>query len=482
MGLVRVEPPIASNTEPISENAIATACKDTFINRTAIIPVAYPEIYGTLLSYSEGVPVSVEYFKKRVPYINTQTIDTSFSLERAAVHFSYDLVHNFEIRIKDQLNIVIDPETTETSITGEATIYPGFKPNAGDAFYLALPDAKVGVFVVDLVTPLSINRGTNFAISFHLYSYIDAQLDAKLRTAVVEELHFDKQSYFSDEAALLSDTSYNQLNSLLTSRQSIVRFIVAKFYNVDEKTVVRPDGLYDPHVVEYLTNKISITESRSDICQLSNLYNDRFEKSIWYSILNNDITKLSRLGYLKCSYRQFLWDTIISDMDRHFIVALKEGQDVTGDYKLTPTLFDVTDADIHTVSYHFSNRFYLALLKSFDRAKAIDDVVPYLPELDTDQRISVNLTDQFYSVSDDAIHDISFFDIHSKSTGSNNDIHLPEIEYMIFDYLVNDNVDTAYLVDKVLSKFPFVNMSPLDRFYNLPALLHLIDVAIPRIR
>jgi hypothetical protein len=488
MGLVAPQPSVNTsstldgNVNPITSADITEASKDTFINRTAISPQTYPDIYGTLLSYVEGIPVPVEYFRKRVPYINNQAVDTSFSLERAAVHTSYDLVHNFEIVIQNQLTIEVDPETSETKVSGEAIIYPGFNPNPGDVFYFRLPDANIGVFVVDSAIPLSIAKGTHYQIAFHLTNYLNDQIDAKLRASVAEELYFDKQHYFSDEVCLLSTVSYNQLNTLLSSRKAIINRIITKFYNNSEHTIIRPDGIYDAFLVEFLMSKISISDNRRDICQISNTYIDAYDWSIWKAITDQDITQFRYSAYGLNYYTTYLWDTNISNVDNFRIVTLVDTEIGIDIGRTSPAVFEPTDIEPLIVSYHFSNRLYYSIIRSFEDASVITDIVPLLLDMSDDPRIFPNYRNEFFSINDLQYHPIEYFDVHSKTTGSNNDIHLPEIEFFIFDYLVNNNIDVTYLVDSVLSKFPFKGMKDIDQFYYLPLLLHLIDVSIPRIR
>jgi len=92
------------------------------------------------------------------------------------------------------------------------------------------------------------------------------------------------------------------------------------------------------------------------------------------------------------------------------------------------------------------------------------------------------LSSSFYSIHDDSYHEMPYFDVHNIATGSNNNIHIPELEFVVVDYLLNGKLDIPYLVDTILVKFPFVGMVDRDLLYYLPIFLHLIDVAIPRLR
>lgn len=466
---------------PVTTNTITTAVKDTFINRTAIADRSYPEVFGTLISYVDGIQAIVEYFKKREPFINKQSIDTSLSLERSSVHTSYDLIHNFEIVFKDQLNVEIDPETTETAISGEAIIYPGFNPNPGDVFYFNMPDDKVGVFVLDQVTPLTIFRGTHFSVNFHMYAYLDDIIDNKLRESVVGELYFDKQSYFSDEVALLTDVSYNQLQQLTASRQALIRLIISKFYDVNYKTI-RYDGIYDPFVVEFLLSNISVKDVKLDICALSNTYIDLFNYTIFRAILDHDATILTHTGSTLFYYQQYLWDTNISQVDKFKLILPITNTTLMDAFRLVQAKFNDDDPEYRLVSYYLSNRFYYALKQSFIYGQEISDVSVVLDDMLADETIYDNLTDQAYCVATNSYQDMSYFDTHNASTGSNNDMHLPELEYMILHFIMTHQLDKDYFIDKVLKKFPFSNMTDRDLFFYLPIMIHFIDVIVPRIR
>lgn len=469
-----------SGDRKISTNDIATATRDTFINRTAIAPQTYPDVYGTLLQYTEGVPTSVEYFKKRGPYINNQSIDTSFSMERAAIHFSFDLIHDLEIRIKDQLEVTIDSETTETSIVGTAIIYPGFKPNVGDIFYMRLPDNNIGVFLVNLTEPLSIYRGSYYQINFHLDSNLTEVTDLKLRESVTDEFFYTKQHYFSDEAALLTHESYNTLEALLRHKKSIISHLMHHYYHTGEKTLIR-EGIYDPFLIEYLQNKISIRDHRRDLCQITNPFTGNFENTIWSAFLYQDVSILLYIGYTLHFYRQFIFDVNMSNIDHFKMISLIDPNKPFS-IRLDPAKFQTTDTSYRSVNYIFSDRFYYALLYAFELNQKNIDITEHLLTIEEDKRFFENLSPEFYSFHDNAYHTLSFFDTHSKLTGSNNDMHLPEWEYLVYDFIVNDKVDTEYLIEKVLAQYPFIQMSQHDRLYCMSILLHLIDYAIKKIR
>lgn len=467
----------------ITTNDIATAVEDTFINRTAINKATYPDIYGTLLSFTEGIPTIVEYFRKREAFINRQTIDTSFSGERSAVQFSFDLIHNFEIRLKEQVEIDIDPEAAEVTINGTAIIYPGFKPNVGDVFFLKLLDNRIGAFIVNTTKPLSIAHGTHYQIEFHFDTFINQDYVNKIKASVSNEYYFDKQKFFSDENALLTSVSYEQLQSLLQYRKSLISNIMNTFYNRAEKTIVVPANMYDMYLVEYLLNKIGVNDTNRSFGHFPNPFIDRFSNTIWYAFLNQDLSVLSYIAYTLIFYQQFIFDANTSNIDYFRQVHLINADVLLDARRMKQLKFNDTDLAFRTVSYVFSNRFYYTIIKSFETTNAITELTDVeLQEMADDQRFYENLENSFYSVSDNAYHPIEYFDTLSTSTGSNNDIHLPEIEYLIFDFIVNNNINSTYFLENVLSKFPFVRMTSKDKLYYSAIFIHLIDILIRRLQ
>ncbi len=471
---------LGSSQQVIESKHIDTAVKNTFINRTAISPDTYGDIFGAILTYPEGVEVTVEYYKRRIPYINKQTGDHSFSLERAAVHSSYDLIKQLQFRIKDELNIEIDPNSTETKIDGECIMYPGLSPNVGDIFYLNLPDDNIGVFIVDLVTPLSIRKGTNYLINFHLYAFLDDTIHDKLESSVVDVLYFDKQKYFDENVTLLSDDSYHQLVKLKNTRSKLINLMMSQFHDTYEKTLIRSDTLYDPYLVKFMTDKVSVHDTKRDICQIAPTYLDIFPNTIWSALIDNSLTHLDITSHRYVKYNFYLWDVTISNLDEQPIVFLhgedfKEKEDRIQDIGFADR--SVTDKYL---SYHFSSNLYYALIHAFETSP-ITNISDHLGDIDSDTRYTNHLYDTAYSLVTKQYEPLEYFYTCGITLGSNNDIGLSEFEYLIYDKLINDNVDIPFLVDDVLSTFPFTHLTDNDKFYYIPVLIHLSDVAIRRL-
>ncbi len=475
----------SSNSQPITHEDIANTNGNTFINRTSIDFKQYPRIFEALTSFVDGSPVVVEYFRKVIPYINKQTGDASFSLEEAAIHSSYDLIHKLEFKLQEQLNIEIDPETVEASVTGAGIMYAGLKPNAGDVFYLMLPDDQVGAFIVNEATPLSIHRGSNYMIKFHIFEYVNEDFDASIRSSVVQELHFDKQYYFADQVALLTDDVYLNLKTLEEFRKDMIQRMFSLFYNREEKTLLRTDGVYDAYVVEFLSNKISINDHRLRINQISSMYLDKYRETIWKSMLEMDMNNLTYHGHYIGEYQAQLWDSNLSALGEYPVLIPHKASDILSE-RITPFQFqDVNEVDFPIATYGFSNRLYMPLHKKFNDGVFLDflttDIEYAIKYADT-ELFYPSIIQEAYCVEQDTYIPLADFSTQAVIDVSNNLAHIPELEYMIYDLVINRNVDIPYLLTSVIPRYPFTNMSDMDKFYFFPVLLHLTDIALTRLK
>ncbi len=269
---------------------------------------------------------------------------------------------------------------------------------------------------------------------------------------------------------------------MIRYRKAIINLLTNKYYSTTDNTVYCPENIYDPYLVEYLQNKIGIKDSRRHICQLGNPYVHDFSNTVWQTLLYQDVSLLQLTKYTLHLYKFYLFDTNFSNVDNYRLTSMVDPTHPFDELRLVPAKFQETDLVFRTVNYIFSDRFYYFLLHSFESGTVIDDIIPLLDAIDNDDRIAENLDAQFFSFSDFAYHDMAFYDTHSKVTGSNNDAHLPEVEYLIVDYILNDRIDLEYLLEKVLVKFPFDQMTHRDRLYYSALFLHLIDVSISNLR
>lgn len=419
----------------LSEKNITDTNKDTFINRTAINPSRYSGIYDSLLRYVEGIPITVDYFKRNVSYLEKRSAEVTFSLERSDVEYSFTHIHHMEMKLKDQLSIEYDAETTETTIEGVALVYPGIDPNIGDLFLFELPDNLIGVFIINNVIRLSIQQGSHSEISFNLWSFLDTDIQEKIDANIVDHLYFSKQKYLSNDITLLKDTSYNQLSTLNDYKQKIIKLYVSKMYNKSLMTLTYTENdieMYDPLIIEFINYVISLKESKINIDQLAGNIADRnFVGSLWKGIIDkNRYNVIDKNGVMiKGSFD--IWDAgITSIADSAIMLSTKRTE--------------LSEVD--------SDGFYLF---------SDSEIIPYV--------FSTNFYDLF-ELTDDEINDDVFI--------TNNFVDFDPFELFLMRFIINNTLDVDIFITTFLSSYPFVDLSLKEFFYIIPIYLFLINFGI----
>jgi len=407
---------ILSNLEDNKQidEGVATT-KDTFVNRTSIQPERYSDAYGTLLGYASGSPIITEYYHNRLPLVNKQTRSIDISSSRHSVHSDYLLIHDMELRLDGELDIVFDPETTETAITGRALTYPGFEPVLGDVFLYQIPDSQLGIFAITNIERLAINQGTYHKVSFTLHAFSNEPDLLKLNTSVNDEAYFDKEKFLTGDVSLLSTQGYVDLVELKRYRVALMNYYFNKFYHNDSRTFFKPIGdgeyVYDPYLVQYMLFKLSYTDHHSYPTQLHSQLVD-YEDSFWSMISEGTHADISLIigRYLIIPKYYYTYDTQITALINKEYILL----DNENDPNFTATLLE--EDELETDYYVLSQEFY---------------------EQDT--------------------------------------LNMSDLEIMLTTAITDGTVDAALLITMLEN---YKSLSEIDKFYYIPIYFYLIDLAI----
>jgi len=305
--------------------------KDTFVNRTAFNPTTYADDFKLLQRYISGSRITVTYFLISTPtggLQRSEVIDPS-SL-RNPVQTSYTQINNFEIVIQEKgLQSSFDAEKMESKVVGVALLYPGMAPRMGDLFVTPIGDSKFGVFQIMAVDRLSYRQGSNHKITFFLREYATDEGIASIKLSVTKEVWFDKQTYLGDATTLLKADSYFYLKTLRQMRGILIRYYYNTFYDKSISSILSPDGIYDPYLVNYLNSKISIQDSIKRPTQLfPGLQN--YENSLWSrltEVTNRQLTNIQS-NYNVIRYRFSFLDISITSVVNRLMIALENPNQV----------------------------------------------------------------------------------------------------------------------------------------------------------
>ena len=261
--------------------------EDTFTTRHSVNPVSYPEEFRKLMAYPRGTAVHVTYFFQNLPDIDHQSAMSDISVIEHHLHKDLTEVRKMEMRFLDQIQNEFREDDNSWSLSVEALVYPGREPHMGDIFLIEVGNNKIIQFQVNNITPTTYRQGSYFRITANSYQFATAQSLETLRNCVTDVYYFDKDKYFDDgRVTLLKHQSYIDLRKLEHLRKSLIETYMNKFYREDFESVAYFDDTYDPYLVEYLKNKISLSDYHRRPEQLDTTLHD-YEKSIWYKLANS---------------------------------------------------------------------------------------------------------------------------------------------------------------------------------------------------
>lgn len=255
--------------------------KDTLLNQTAWNIDRFPNSVCTIAGYSDGSPIEVTYFNQDNPQGDFRNNPTDIVLGTDhAIHKNLIKIYNMELRLLGALDYNFDAEANRMTVVGQAYTHMGFKPNNGDFFYMLLQDGKWGIMAIRDVQRLALSQATFHKCDIELVRYLTSEYQNYFEQCVVDERYFDKQKYLTANMTLLSTKSYVQLGDTLQLRKEIISRYNDMFLDNLTHSFIRPDGLYDPYVVEFWHHKVSVIEYPERPQQLLPEVND-YKYTIW---------------------------------------------------------------------------------------------------------------------------------------------------------------------------------------------------------
>jgi len=303
--------------------------ENTFINRTAVNSDLYRDKMSLVAGFPEGRILKVTYFSKNhaVTDIQSDVVDLS-QRTKDDVHKTWTEIRNFELRINNELSFEYDQDNTSVRVASEGILPPRFVPKIGDIFLYELRNGKIGQFYVDNINRLALGQDTYHTITFSLQNYLDVTQRDDLEKNVTQVRYFDKVKYLVGDSSLLTSEGYIQQKDLRALRSEIIEDYFARFWDTTCGSFIRPDGLYDPYVVEYWNKKVGVEdllEAERPTQLLISVSN--YRRSIFGLLTVNPIKNLNQVDKIitTATYSNTFWATnITSLLGKTFIALGKE--------------------------------------------------------------------------------------------------------------------------------------------------------------
>lgn len=312
--------------------------QQTFLNNTAVNDDNFKNELSLIAGYPEGSIVLVTYYSRNSPLTDVRSdIVDILTPAKDDVHVDLTEIRNFELRISGDFNFEFLADVNRSKLSGEAITFAGFVPRIGDFFLYQLRNSKIGVFYITDIQRLAIGQDTYHKINFNLAMYLTPDGRDRLRHQTTSQLYFDKTKFLAGNHALLTSQGYIEQKDLRHIRKEIIQNYTDRFYTTDKSSFIRPDGLYDPYVVEYWNKKVDYLDSPVRPVQLF-IAVQNYKKTIWAALTNNPIKNLRNLAYAwdKKQFQSTFWGVNITSLLRSDYIAV-------GDEKgslLYPTIND----------------------------------------------------------------------------------------------------------------------------------------------
>lgn len=239
---------------------------DIYTNETALNVDREHDVLSNLAGFSEGTPIIVTWFHSMESLADTQNTYSDLSFISNSVNTSFLRINGFEIRLSAPFEYSYNQQQTESTLTGEASIYPGFIPNMGDLFIYALQPGQLGIFKVNSAPRrLTIKKLSSHVVSFELIKLLDNDELDKLLERVRDTAWFDKQRFLNETAALITSDDVKDLDYMSQKFSELLYFFHSNFYDeYSLKSYVDADGVYDPYLVGFMKSFISTEELEGD--------------------------------------------------------------------------------------------------------------------------------------------------------------------------------------------------------------------------
>jgi hypothetical protein len=258
--------------------------KNTFTNRTAIDPKRFTDIHKLTLAFPSAFTIKVTYFNRYNKH-NTATYASHSPQGVHPIHNEYTQIDQFELKVINGFEFSYDQENNKSDFTGEAVIYPGFIPKIDDFFIMDLKDGHLGLCRISNVVRLSMRQASYHKVDAYLFAYMNDDLWTDIQKSVTNKVIFNREAYFNDTISLLQYDSYTALQKSYELKQDIIDTYFKEYYNPELESITTSTDLYDPYIIQFLHNHVSIQESKKRPFQHVNpLLN--YERSFW-SVLEN---------------------------------------------------------------------------------------------------------------------------------------------------------------------------------------------------
>jgi hypothetical protein len=241
-------------------------------------------VVSALKGYVEGSPITVTYYSFVHNFTDKRSGYTSYTDLLSRSIRCFKKIENVTIRISGSMDFGSNPENDENTYEGKGYVMGGMDARVGDIFLYEISPGHVGLFVVTDAQALAIHTGSFDDISFSLREYPSNETLLRLEDSVKEVYYYGELNGLTQKTVLLERQDYVNRTELLKYRKHLIEHYHSAHYDKMKMSYLRPDGVYDPYLTEFMIRSLSFNDTRYyPPMQLSPI--EDFDRTIWSRLL-----------------------------------------------------------------------------------------------------------------------------------------------------------------------------------------------------
>lgn len=241
--------PVYVPKEPFDANYRATILETKFEDQPATI------------SHIEGSPWTLEFYLSQI--LDRDSPLQGQQVTSHAIHQQYHAIMGMEIRVQGSLSHSQDANSTESTVTGSAYMFPFLVPNVGDMFVARMFDGSIGIFQITRCEKLSIMKDSAYAVDYLLVGSNDKKRYDDLMRKIVKRSYFNRDFLYHGQNPILTEEAFDTLKFLQRTYHQINQQYFDAFFSIEYATLIVPSQMLPTYDKFLLNAVLGMVDQRS---------------------------------------------------------------------------------------------------------------------------------------------------------------------------------------------------------------------------
>ena len=201
-----------------------------------------------IVSHGEGYKWTVDYYQSLTGMDNTIEDFDSF-IENPSQQ--YNRIIGMLLKVSTPIRPTQDGEDNTFTVTGEAFIDSGIKPNIGNVFIASVSKAQNVLFSITNVEMLSASKRASYRIEYTGKMIITDVIEEALQAKVIETFYYSPENLERTGESLITASVYNKAISIDNHIDMLKELYLRKFYDNRSRSITVPisgKAIHDPQV------------------------------------------------------------------------------------------------------------------------------------------------------------------------------------------------------------------------------------------